>query len=318
MKIVILDSETVSRNDVSLEGISSLCETEIYGYTKNEDVADRIGDADGVICNKCLISDEVFEKCRNLKYVGLFATGYNNVDTASATRHGAVVCNVPAYSTDSVAQHVFAFILNYFNRISEYNETVQRGDWVNYKLFSYFHIPIQEISGMTLGIIGFGDIGKKVSAIAKAFGMNVIAYSRTPQKITDGGVDSVSLDELLERSDVVTLHCPLNEGTKELINRETLGKMKSTALLVNTSRGGVVNEQDLADALNNGVIAHACVDVIACEPMREDCPLRGAKNCTITPHIAWAPRKTRERLLEVVRENIKCYIDGKPQNVVNK
>ena len=318
MKIVVLDSETVSKSDVSLEGISALCETEIYGYTKNEDVADRIGDADGVICNKCLITDEVFEKCRNLKYVGLFATGYNNVDTESAKRHGAVVCNVPAYSTDSVAQHVFAFILNYFNRISEYNETVQRGDWVNYKLFSYFYIPIQEISGMTLGIIGFGDIGKKVSKIAKAFGMNVIAYSRTKEKITSAGVEAVSLDELLKRSDVVTLHCPLNEDTKELINKDTLSKMKNTALLVNTSRGGVVNEQDLADALNNDVIAHACVDVITFEPMREDCPLREAKNCTITPHIAWAPKKTRERLLEVVCENIKCYIDGNPQNVVNK
>jgi len=317
VKIVILDSETVSKNDVSLDGIKALAETEIYGYTKNEDVAERIGDAEGVICNKCMITEEVFEKCTNLKYVGLFATGYNNVDTAAATRHGAVVCNVPAYSTDSVAQHTFAFVLNYFNRIAEYNETVQRGDWVNYKLFSYFYIPIQEISGMTLGIIGFGDIGKKVSEIAKAFGMNVIAYSRTEKKITEAGVEAVSLDELLERSDVVTLHCPLNESTKELINKNTLRKMKKTALLVNTSRGGVINEQDLADALNNGEIAHACVDVITYEPMREDCPLREAKNCTITPHIAWAPRKTRERLLEVVCENIKSYIDGKPQNVVN-
>ena len=317
MKIVVLDSETVSRNDVSLEGIKALGKTEIYGYTKNDEIARRIGDADAVICNKCLITAEVFEKCHNLKYVGLFATGYNNVDVEAATRHGAVVCNVPAYSTDSVAQHTFAFILNYFNRIAEYNETVQRGDWVNYKLFSYFYIPIQEISEMTLGIIGFGDIGRKVSEIAKAFGMNVIAYSRTQDKITSAGVESVSLDELLERSDVVTLHCPLNEGTKELINKETLRKMKKTALLVNTSRGGVVNEQDLADALNNDVIAHACVDVITIEPMSEHCPLRNVKNCTITPHIAWAPKKTRERLLEVVCENIKCYIDGKPQNVVN-
>ena len=265
MKIVVLDSETVSRNDVSLEGIKALGETEIYGYTKNHEIARRIGDADAVISNKCLITADVFEKCHNLKYVGLFATGYNNVDVEAATRHGAVVCNVPAYSTDSVAQHTFAFILNYFNRIAEYNETVQRGDWVNYKLFSYFYIPIQELTGMTLGIIGFGDIGRKVSEIAKAFGRNVIAYSRTQDKITSAGVESVSLDELLARSDVVTLHCPLNEGTKELINKETLRKMKKTALLVNTSRGGVVNEQDLADALNNDVIAHACVDVITIE-----------------------------------------------------
>ena len=317
MKIVVLDSETVSRNDISLEGITSLGETEIYGYTPNEEVADRIGNADAVICNKCLITREVFEKCPNLKYVGLFATGFNNVDIEAASEKGAVVCNVPAYSTNSVAQHTFAFILNYFNRVAEYAQTVDRGDWVNYKLFSYFYIPIQELCGMTLGIVGFGDIGKKVSQIAKAFGMNVVAYSRTKEKITAAGVEAVSLEELLGRSDVVTLHCPLNEGTKEIINKKTLGLMKKTALLVNTSRGGVINEQDLADALNNDVIAHACVDVITFEPMREDCPLRGAKNCTITPHIAWAPKKTRERLLEVVCENIKCYIDGNPQNVVN-
>lgn len=317
MKIVVLDSETVSRNDVSLEGITSLGETEIYGYTPNNEVAERIGDADAVICNKCLITEEVFSKCKNLKFVGLFATGYNNVDVDAASGHGAVVCNVPAYSTDSVAQHTFAFILNYFNRIAEYAQTVDRGDWVNYKLFSYFYIPIQELSGMTLGIIGFGDIGKRVSELGRAFGMKVVAYSRTSEKITAAGVEAVSLEELLERSDVVTLHCPLNEGTKELINRDTLRMMKKTALLVNTSRGGVINEQDLADALNNDVIAHACVDVITYEPMTEDCPLRGAKNCTITPHIAWAPKKTREKLLSVVAENLKCYIDGHPQNVVN-
>lgn len=317
MKIVVLDSETVSQNDVSLDEIKALGDVEVYGYTKNEDVAEKIGDAEGVICNKCLITDEVFEKCKNLKYVGLFATGYNNVDISSATRHGAVVCNVPSYSTNSVAQHTFAFILDYFNRVSEYNKTVQNGDWVNYKLFSYFYIPIQEISEMTLGIIGFGEIGQKVCEIAKAFGMDVVAYSRTEKKITDAGIKAVSLEELLKTSDVVTLHCPLTEETKEIINEKTLKMMKNTALLVNTSRGGVINEQDLANALNNGEISHACVDVITYEPMREDCPLRNAKNCTITPHIAWAPKKTRERLLEVVAENIRCYMDKKPQNVVN-
>lgn len=317
MKIVILDSETVSRNDVSFEGISKIGETEIYGHTGNGEVAERIGDADAVICNKCLITDEVFEKCKNLKYVGLFATGYNNVDIESATRHGAVVCNVPAYSTNSVAQHVFAFILNYFNRISEYAETVSRGDWVNYKLFSYFYIPIEEICGMTLGIIGFGDIGQKVAELGKAFGMNVIAYSRTEKKITDAGVEAVSLDGLLSQSDVVTLHCPLTKDTEKLINKENLEKMKPSAILVNTSRGGVVDEQALADALNNGTIAHACVDVITYEPMREDCPLINAKNCTITPHIAWAPLKTRKRLIEAVCENLKAFAEGNPINAVN-
>lgn len=317
MKIVILDSETVARGgDVSLEGIISLGETTVYGYTPNDEVADRIGDADAVICNKCLITENVFERCPNLKYVGLFATGYNNVDLNAAKKHGAVVCNVPAYSTDSVAQHTFALILNHFNKIREYADTVDNGDWVNYKLFTYFYIPTYELTGMTIGIIGYGDIGRRVAEIAKAFGMNVLAYTRSHQKVK-APARAVSLDELLECSDVVTMHCPLNEGTREMINRETLAKMKSTAYFVNTARGGVMNEQDLADALNNGVIAGAGIDVLTVEPMEENCPLRNAKNCTITPHIAWAPRQTRERLLETVLENLRRWTEGDPQNVVN-
>lgn len=318
MKTVILDSETVCRDgDVSLDGILALGESKVFGYTPNEKVADRIGDADAVICNKCLITEEVFEKCPNLKYVGLFATGYNNVDLKAAKRHGAAVCNVPAYSTDSVAQHTFALILNHFNKIRDYADTVDNGDWVNYKLFTYFYMPTFELKGMTIGIIGFGDIGRRVAQIAEVFGMNVLAYTRTPEKVT-GFAKAVSLDELLENSDVVTMHCPLNEGTKELINKDTLAKMKKTAYFVNTARGGVMNEQDLADALNSETIAGAGIDVLTLEPMREDCPLRWAKNCTITPHIAWAPKQTRERLLETVEKNLKAWIDGKPQNNVVK
>lgn len=317
MKIVILDSETVSRNDVSLDCITSLGECTVYGFTPNEEIAEKIGDADAVICNKCLITEDVFSKCPNLRYVGLFATGYNNVDICAASRHGAVVCNVPAYSTNSVAQHTFALILNHFNKIREYADEVDAGAWVNYKLFSYFGIPTYELDSMTLGIIGYGDIGRKVAQIARAFGMDVLAYTRTPSKV-DGNATACTLDELLENSDVVTLHCPLTEQTKELINKQTLKKMKKTAYLVNTSRGGVINERDLADALNQELIAGAGIDVLTLEPMREDCVLRNCKNCTITPHIAWAPRQTRERLLSIVAENIKCYIRGKPQNVVNR
>lgn len=318
MKIVILDSETVSRGgDVSLNGITSLGESTVYGYTPNEQVADKIGDADAVICNKCLITREVFESCPNLKYVGLFATGYNNVDLEAANSHGAAVCNVPAYSTNSVAQHTFALILNHFNKIREYADTVDNGDWVNYKLFTYFYIPTYELNGMTIGIIGYGDIGRRVAEIAEVFGMNVLTYTRSPEKVT-GSAKAVSLDELLRSSDVVTMHCPLNEGTREMINKEALAKMKPTAYFVNTARGGVMNEQDLADALNNDVIAGAGIDVLTLEPMREDCPLRKAKNCTITPHIAWAPRQTRERLLKVVAENLRKWSEGNPQNVVNK
>ena len=317
MKIVILDSETVSRGgDVSLEGITSLGDAQVYGYTPNEEVADKIGDADAVICNKCLVTEEVFEKCKNLKYVGLFATGYNNVDLNAADRHGAVVCNVPAYSTDSVAQHTFALILNHFNKIRAYADTVDNGDWVNYKLFTYFYIPTYELKGMTIGIVGYGSIGRRVAEIARVFGMKVLTFTRSPEKVGDGA-EAVSLDRLLRESDVVTMHCPLTDTTKEMINKDALAKMKSTAYFVNTARGGVVNEQDLADALNDGVIAGAGIDTLTFEPMREDCPLRNAKNITITPHIAWAPKQTRERLLETVAENLRRWRDGQPQNVVN-
>ena len=317
MKIVILDSETVSRGgDVSLEGITSLGDAQVYGYTPNEEVADKIGDADAVICNKCLVTEEVFEKCKNLKYVGLFATGYNNVDLKAADRHGAVVCNVPAYSTDSVAQHTFALILNHFNKIRAYADTVDNGDWVNYKLFTYFYIPTYELKGMTIGIVGYGSIGRRVAEIARVFGMKVLTFTRSPEKVGDGA-EAVSLDRLLRESDVVTMHCPLTDTTKEMINKDALAKMKPTAYFVNTARGGVVNEQELADALNDGVIAGAGIDTLTFEPMREDCPLRNAKNITITPHIAWAPKQTRERLLETVAENLRKWRDGQPQNVVN-
>lgn len=317
MKIVILDSETVSRGgDVSLDGITSLGEAQVYGYTPNEEVADKIGDADAVICNKCLVTEEVFEKCKNLKYVGLFATGYNNVDLKAADRHGAVVCNVPAYSTDSVAQHTFALILNHFNKIRAYADTVDNGDWVNYKLFTYFYIPTYELKGMTIGIVGYGSIGRRVAEIARVFGMKVLTFTRSPEKVGDGA-EAVSLDRLLRESDVVTMHCPLTDTTKEMINKDALAKMKPTAYFVNTARGGVVNEQELADALNDGVIAGAGIDTLTFEPMRADCPLRNAKNITITPHIAWAPKQTRERLLETVAENLSKWRDGQPQNVVN-
>ena len=317
MKIVILDSETVSRGgDVSLDGITSLGEAQVYGYTPNEEVADKIGDADAVICNKCLVTEEVFEKCKKLKYVGLFATGYNNVDLKAADRHGAVVCNVPAYSTDSVAQHTFALILNHFNKIRAYADTVDNGDWVNYKLFTYFYIPTYELKGMTIGIVGYGSIGRRVAEIARVFGMKVLTFTRSPEKVGDGA-EAVSLDRLLRESDVVTMHCPLTDTTKEMINKDALAKMKPTAYFVNTARGGVVNERELADALNDGVIAGAGIDTLTFEPMRADCPLRNAKNITITPHIAWAPKQTRERLLETVAENLRKWRDGQPQNVVN-
>ncbi len=317
IRLVILDSETVTRGDVSLDGITALADSSVFGYTPNEKIAEAIGDADAVICNKCLITQEVFDKCPNLKYVGLFATGYNNVDLAAASKRGAVVCNVPAYSTNAVAQHTFALILDYYNKVAEYKKTVADGDWVNYKLFSYFYIPTTEIAGLTLGIIGYGDIGRKTAEIARAFGMNVVTYTRSPQKVTDG-TRVCTLEELLSISDAVSLHCPLTPENGKMINAETLALMKPNALLVNTARGGLIDEQALADALNGGRLGGARLDTLTHEPMREDCPLRGAKNCAITPHIAWAPIETRVRLLEKVAENLKAWINGEPINVVNK
>ncbi len=315
MKICILDAETVVReNDVSLEEISTLGETKIIGYAPNDKVAQEIGDSDVVICNKALITREVFEKCPNLKFVGLFATGFNNVDIVAAKEHGAVVCNVPGYSTNSVAQHTMAFILNHFNKISEYKDAVANGDWERSKLFTYFYIPIYELEGLNLGIIGYGAIGKKVAELGRAFGMNILAYSRT--KKDDKDVEFCSLDELLERSDVVTLHCPLNEGTNKLIDKSALMKMKKSALLVNTSRGGVIDEEALTWALNNDIISAAAVDVLTVEPMQPDCPLKNAKNITFSPHIAWAPLQTRKRLVTLVSENIRAWAKGETINNV--
>lgn len=316
-EIVILDAETVTRGDVSLEQITSLGNARVYGYTPNDRIAEMIGGADAVICNKCLITDEVFEACPNLKYVGLFATGYNNVDIDSANRHGAAVCNVPGYSTDSVAQHTFAFILHHYSKIAEYADTVAAGDWVNYKLFSYFYIPTTEIAGLTLGVIGYGEIGRKTAQIARAFGMDTVTYTRSPHKVDDG-TPVLSLEELLAVSDVVSLHCPLTADNEKMINAQTLSLMKPSALLINTARGGLVDEYALAEALNSGKISAACIDVLTHEPMREDCPLRTAKNCTITPHIAWAPIETRKRLLNEVALDLKAWLDGTPRNQVIK
>ncbi len=307
-KAVILDADTVTSGDVSLEPLTSLVKTTVYGYTEPGDIATSIGDSEIVLTNKCRITEEIFEACPNLKFIGLFATGYNNIDIEAAKKHGCVVANVPGYSSDAVAQHTFALILNHFSKIHEYNNYVQNGGWCKSKLFTHFDIPLNELSGKTIGIIGFGAIGKSVAKIALAFNMNVLVYTRTGPSNT--------LDEVLKGSDIVTLHCPFNDGTKELINSETISMMKPTAMLVNTSRGGVINERDLAEALMTGKIAFAAIDVLTEEPISPECPLLGLSNCVITPHVAWAPIETRVRLIGLVADNIKAYLEGNPINNV--
>ena len=316
MKIVILDKKTVTLGEVSLEELNALGDVTAYDLTEPHEIPQHIGDADAVLCNKSPLTREVFESCKNLKYIGLFATGYNNVDMAAAADHGITVCNAGEYSTMAVAQHVFALILELYSRTGDFNASVQKGDWVNSHTFSYFRYPTYELSGRTLGILGFGSIGRAVAKIADAFGMNVLVSTRTVPEFGASAYEFVSREELFSRSDIVTLHCPLTTQTQGLVCKENLERMKDSAILINTARGGVVAESDLADALNSGRIAGAGVDVVATEPMRADNPLLGAKNCIITPHIAWAPRETRARLVSIVAENLKAFMNGNPVHVV--
>lgn len=316
MKIVILDKNTVTKGDISLGPIEALGTVKSYDYTGQDDVASQIGDGEIVLCNKSNITKEVMNQCEHIKYIGLFATGYNNIDLEAATENGIVVCNAPSYSTYAVAQHVFALILHITNQVAKYDQSVQQGDWVAADNFSYFSYPLVELAGMTLGIFGYGEIGQTVARIGAALGMKVIVTTRTPKNVSE--VEYVSTEELFARSDILSIHCPLTDATRGLVSIERLSLMKSSAILVNTARGLIVNEHDLAKALNEGVIAGAAVDVLSREPMREDNPLRGAKNCVFTPHIAWAPTQTRERLIHIVADNIRQYIQGHPRNVVNE
>ena len=315
MKIVILEAATVSKNDVSFEEIYRLGEVREYPLTPVDKIVEYVGDAEAVLCNKTPFTAEVLEACPNLKYIGLCATGYNNIDVVAATRLGITVCNAPAYSNAAVAQQVFSFILRYTNRTSAYNRFVHNGGWIRSETFSAFEYPITELAGKTLGIIGYGRIGRQVAKIAHAFDMNVIVNTRTAKQ--DSPVKFVGLKELLAKSDIITLHCPLTDETNGLIGLDALKLCKPTAILINTSRGAVINEADLAYALNNDIIAGAGLDVLCEEPMSADNPLLNAKNCIITPHIAWAPIDTRKRLITIVADNLSAFINGKPINTVN-
>ena len=314
MHIVVLDAATVVGGGITLDFLTKFGEVTAYDLTLPEQVAARIGDAEAVLINKVQITAEVMEACPNLRYVGLFATGYNNVDTAYAAEHGVTVCNVPGYSTEAVAQHTFALLLALTNRVGDYNGTVERGDWVKSATFSYFPIPLAELNGKTMGLVGYGAIGQRVAQIARAFGMQVLVYKRSP--VTDPSVEQVSFAELLARADVVSLHCPLNSDSQGMMDAAAFAKMKDGAYFINTARGPLVEEKALRAALDSGKLAGAGVDVLEREPMAADCPLYGAPNCIITPHIAWAAVDTRFRLMDIVADNLRGFQKGNPINVV--
>ncbi len=314
MKIVITDASTVTNGDIDLKVFEQFGQVEIFDVTEPTQVADRVKDADMVICNKTLLNRDNLKDAKNLKYIGLFATGYNNIDLEYTNENGITVCNAPGYSTEAVAQHTFAFILSILNRVGEYNETVKQGDWIKSRTFSYFPLPLSELSQKTIGIVGYGSIGKRVGDIAKAFNMNILVHNRS--KVQDTTVTQVTFDELLTKSDIVTLHCPLNKDSENIMNEQAFNKMKDGAVFVNTARGGMVDENALRKALENGKLLGAGVDVLRSEPMDKDCPLFNAPNCYITPHIAWAGVETRTRLLKLVTDNIQAFLDGNAQNTV--
>ena len=319
MKIVITDAKTVTKGDIDLSVLSAFGEVIAYPLTAQSDLITRIGDADAVICNKSQITREVMEACPNLRYIGLFATGYNNIDVVAAREHGITVCNAGSYSTASVAQQVFAFILNHTTNVAGYDRFVQDGNWMKSETFSPFVFDMCELDGKTLGIFGFGSIGKAVAKIANAFGMRVIVNTRT-QRDADKEVyhiEYVSFETLLKESDYITVHCPLTKETTGIFDAQAFSEMKKTCYFVNTSRGAVLDEKALADAVKNKVILGAGIDVLSIEPMQTDCPLIGVDGITITPHVAWAPFETRKRLLSIVCDNIKCFLDGNPKNVVS-
>ena len=314
MKIVLTDAQTVVDNLVNADPLRELGEVQEFGLLAYDDIAERIADADVVVVNKTLLDSYTLRLAKNLKYIGLFATGYNNIDIAYCREHGIAVCNAGSYSTNAVAQHTFALILEAYNKTAKYNQFVHDGLWKRSATFSPFVYPLNELAGKTIGIVGLGAIGTAVAKIALAFEMNVIAYTRTPKEME--GVENVGFKELLERSDIVTVHCPLNADSKEMFDRNVFAKMKPDALFVNTARGGVVSERDLYFALQNDLIGGAALDTLCVEPMEEDSILTNAKNCIITPHIAWAPVETRRRLMGIVVNNIKNYFNGTPTNMV--
>lgn len=318
MNIVVLDGYAANPGDLSWNELKALGECTIYDRTTPSEVLERAAGAEILLTNKVVLNAETIAALPELKYIGVLATGYNIVDTAAAKERGIIVANIPAYSTASVAQMVFAHILNIAQQVQHYTDEVRKGRWSNNPDFCFWDTPLIELRGKKIGIVGLGNTGFNTARIAIGFGMEVHAFtSKSPFQLPPE-IKKMDLDELFSTCDIISLHCPLTDSTRELINAARLKQMKPTAILINTGRGPLINEQDLADALNNGTILAAGLDVLSQEPPRADNPLLTARNCYITPHIAWASTAARERLMQIMLDNVKAYLDGKPINNVAK
>ncbi len=322
MKIVILDGYTENPGDLSWEGFEKLGDLTVYDRTPLEDTAEiikRIGDAEAVITNKTPLNSEVFEKCTSIKYVGVLATGYNVVDTAAAKAKGVPVCNIPTYGTDAVGQFAIALLLEICHRIGHHSQSVADGNWTTNADWCYWDYPLIELAGKKIGIIGYGKIGQSTGRIAQALGMTVLAYDAYKnESLVSDTCKYVELDDLFKDADVISLHCPLFPETEGIINKDNIAKMKDGVIIINNSRGPLIVEEDLRDALNSGKVYAAGLDVVSSEPIKADNPLLSAKNCLITPHISWAPKESRQRLMDVAVSNLQAYVDGNPTNIVNK
>lgn len=319
MKIVVLDGYTLNPGDLTWDGLRKLGSLEVFDRTDKDDILKRIEDADIVFTNKTPLSKESIDSCKNLKFIGVLATGYNVVDIDAAKDRGIPVSNIPTYGTKSVSQFAIALLLEICHHIGEHSRAVKNGEWTNNKDWCFWNYPLIELDQKTMGIIGFGRIGQQTAIIAQSLGMNVLAYDEYQNpNLENETCKYASLDELFANSDVITLHCPLLQSTEGIINKDNIAKMKDGVIIINNSRGQLIVDEDLRDALNSGKVAGAACDVVSTEPINDDSPLFDAKNIIITPHISWAPKESRERLMNIAVSNLKAFVDGKPVNVVNQ
>ena len=320
MKIVVLDGKTLNPGDLPWTGLEGMGKCIVYDRTPVDDekeIIKRIGDAEAVYTNKTPLSRTIFEACGNIRFVGVLATGYNVVDYVYAREKGIPLSNVPSYGTASVGQFAIAMLLELCHHVAHHSQTVHEGKWEHCQDWCYWDYPLIELDGKTMGIIGFGRIGQQTGKIAKAMGMNILAYDNYPNESGKEIAEYVDLDTLYAKSDVIALHCPLFPETQGIINKDAIAKMKDGVMILNNSRGPLIVEQDLADALNSGKVSGAGLDVVSTEPIKGDNPLLKAKNCIITPHISWAPKESRKRIMDHTVENVKAYIAGSPIHVVN-